>query len=242
MDKLVDDNFDFAAWAKRMEAKHGTFEKKPVREISNQEKVAKETDLFERVKRQRFDNYIIGSGDLKGAVALCKKFARDCDSKGLMLLGSTGAGKTHLATAVCGEMMKKGLIVREVKYLKMVSEIRGLTMDYEDRIREMSKYKNPRVLYIDDLFKGGVTPMEVKILFEIIDHRYSNGRITIVTSEKTLEELDKIGDGEVEAVKSRLLEMTEGYFYEFKNTKNYRDLTAFNKQKKILEGLNIEGI
>ncbi|MCH1960051.1 hypothetical protein [Romboutsia hominis] len=71
----------------------------------------------------------------------------------------------------------------------------------------MNRYKNARVLLIDDLFKGRISDSDVNIIFEIVNHRYFNNLPIIVSSEKSVDELIGID----EAIGSRLIEMSKNY-------------------------------
>ena len=231
---------EYEEWAKKMEERFGTYEKpEPIDERKvNQEKMLKETDLFERIKKQTFENFQIHEAETEEALLICKEFVKNKNRKALLLCGKTSTGKTHLATAVCRELINKRIMVREVKYLKMVNDLKALTLDFEDRNHELKKYRTPQVLYIDDLFKGNVTTAELKIVFEVIDYRYCNNKVTIITTEKNLDELNAIANGEAESIKSRLLEMTNGFFCEFKNAPNFRDTVSYSKKQDILKRIH----
>ena len=83
----------------------------------------------------------------------------------------------------------------------------------------MSRYKNCKVLLVDDLFKGSITGSDLNMIFEIINHRYFNNLPMIISSEKGRDELLKID----EAIGSRILEMCGEYNIELKgNRLNYR--------------------
>ena len=47
----------------------------------------------------------------------------------------------------------------------------------------MNRYKNARVLFIDDLFKGKITDSDINIMFELINFRYFNNLPVIVSCE-----------------------------------------------------------
>ena len=79
-------------------------------------------------------------------------------------------------------------------------------------------------MYIDDLFKtkqgASVTAADINIAFEILNYRYINDMLTIISSEKTLREILDID----EAVGSRIYEMAQGYILNISAdpAKNYR--------------------
>ena len=86
---------------------------------------------------------------------------------------------------------------------------------------EYSKYKNIEILLIDDLFKGGITEADIRIAFEIINHRYINKLPMMVSSELTIKEILS----KDEAVGSRIYEMAKGFICEVKGNgteNNYR--------------------
>ncbi|MBQ3423200.1 MAG: DNA replication protein, partial [Romboutsia sp.] len=79
--------------------------------------------------------------------------------------------------------------------------------------------KNARVLLIDDLFKGSVTPSDINIMFEIINYRYLNKKPMIISTEKYLDDLLSID----EALGSRIIEMCGTHNLELRGRHlNYR--------------------
>ena len=83
----------------------------------------------------------------------------------------------------------------------------------------LNRYKNARVLLIDDLFKGNITPSDINIIFEIINYRYFNNKPIIVSTEKYKSDLLKID----EAIGSRILEMCDKFNIEVRGKGlNYR--------------------
>ena len=83
----------------------------------------------------------------------------------------------------------------------------------------MNRYKNARVLFIDDLFKSKITDSDINIMFELINHRYFNNLPIIISSECGVSGLLDID----EALGSRLIEMTKGRVVELRGKGlNYR--------------------
>ena len=74
-------------------------------------------------------------------------------------------------------------------YRDVITRIKQNIMDEAYYNRVMNRYKNARVLLVDDLFKGSITGSDVNIMFEIVNHRYFNNLPVIVSSEKSVEEL-----------------------------------------------------
>ena len=85
--------------------------------------------------------------------------------------------------------------------------------------REMSKYKNPRVLFLDDFLKGKPTDADLKYIFEIVNERYLKKKPFIISTEMSMKQIISWD----EAVGSRLVEMSQGNIIEFgSNVQNHR--------------------
>lgn len=101
-----------------------------------------------------------------------------------------GCGKTRLASSVANELKERGIRVKFESANKILSEIQRAWND--KNVSESSiieKYINPRVLIVDDFgARSGKDWMDEKFLM-IIDARYQDRKVTIFTSNYTLENL-----------------------------------------------------
>ena len=101
----------------------------------------------------------------------------------------------------------------------MIVNLKQSIMDEENHMREMEKYINPRVLFIDDFLKGKTTEADLNYIYRIINTRYLKQKPVIISSEKTLKEILDFD----EAVGSRIIEMAGDKVVVFgKNTYNHR--------------------
>ena len=152
----------------------------------------------------------------------------------LLFCGQSGSGKTHLCTAVCRHRLLAGDSVRYMSWRSAVAELKGLALDSDRRADLIEGYKTIQVLYVDDMFKSGraadgttnPTGADINLAFEILNHRYLNKLPTIISTEKTPQELVEID----EATGSRIIEMAgKNVFAIGRNQKrNYRlrDVTS----------------
>ena len=184
---------------------------------------AKKSGLGNVLTDCTFDKYVTNQSwqtEIKNkAVSFCENEA----AKWFFIGGQSGSGKSHLCTAICGYYIKSG---QDVKYMIWVEESKKLkaivnTEGYSERIQE---YKDVDVLYIDDFLKvqqnEAPTAGDIKLAFEIINHRIIADKITIISSEKTL---DEILDYD-EATMSRVYQKTGEYKINIRKDrdKNYR--------------------
>lgn len=146
----------------------------------------------------------------------------------LLFCGQPGSGKTHLCTAVCRHRLLAGDEVRYMPWRDKVAEIKGLSLDNERRTEILNGYKTAQILYIDDLFKTGraadgssnPTRADVELAFEIINYRDINHLSTIISTEKTAQELVEID----EATGSRIIKLSGDNVYSIgrDQKRNYR--------------------
>ena len=136
-----------------------------------------------------------------------------------MLTGQVGSGKTHLCLAIANELMYDGVSVIYMGYREVITRIKQNMMDEVYYNKVISRYKNCRVLMIDDLFKGSITSSDINIVFELLNFRYFNNLPVIVSSELCVSKLMELD----EAIGSRLIEMCRGNLVEIRGSKlNYR--------------------
>lgn len=144
---------------------------------------------------------------------------KDTRKNSIIFMGSVGGGKSHLSFAIANELMRNGVGVIYMGYRDSIMKIKQNVMNMEVYEKIMGRYKECKVLLVDDLFKGNVTPSDINIIFEIVNHRYFNNLPMIISTEKKYEELLQID----EAIGSRILEMSKNYTIELKGHKlNYR--------------------
>lgn len=146
----------------------------------------------------------------------------------LLFCGQSGSGKTHLCTAVCRKRLYAGDVVRYMAWRDKTSELKALALDNEHRAEILQGLKTVQLLYIDDLYKTGrasngscnPTSADIGLAFEIINYRCINRLVTIISTEKTVQELVEID----EATGSRIVEMAEGHIFSISRDvkRNYR--------------------
>ncbi len=146
--------------------------------------------------------------------------------------GQSGCGKTHLCTAICRELLLRGMETYYMKWREDIAKLKSLSLEAEERAAMISKYKNAKVLYIDDLFKTGRNPdgtdpkptaADINIAFEIINYRYCKpDLLTIISSELTVDELLDID----EATGGRICERSKVMNVSKNRSRNYRTRNA----------------
>lgn len=152
------------------------------------------------------------------------------EKKNILILGSPGLGKTHLATAIAYQACQKRISTLFVSAIDIVNNLYA-SMSDSTFSKKMASYLKPRVLIIDEL---GYLPLDKKgsdLLFQIIDKRYEKGSI-ILTSNLAFKDWGKIFGSNTTATAAidRLAHHCEilsiqGDSYRLRN-KNKKDLLA----------------
>ena len=121
--------------------------------------------------------------------------------------GQSGAGKTHLCTAICGSLIDGGKDLFYFKWREESPRLKALINDADRYEKEMKKLSDIPVLYIDDFLKGSVSDADINLAYALLNDRYNTGRRTIISSERSIEDIARID----EAIAGRIYERAKGY-------------------------------
>lgn len=183
------------------------------REVKRYRRILENSGISESFQKKTLNNFITKGRPqiVQQAKATVIEFLRDFENENsIALIGTVGCGKTHLGAAIANELMEKGIGVLYENYRDMINKLKQSVLDEENYNREMNKYKNATVLFIDDLFKE-ILNADIKYIYEVVNYRYFNGKRMIITSERKTMEWLRIDS----AVGSRLYEMCKGRIVEF---------------------------
>ncbi len=95
-------------------------------------------------------------------------------------MGSSGVGKTHLATSIGISAAKKRVSTYFIKCHNLIAQLKKANLEnrLEDRLRHFTKYK---LLIIDEIGYLPIDAEDSKLFFQLIDRRYEK-RSTIFTT------------------------------------------------------------
>lgn len=168
----------------------------------------KASGLESFLQEYRLDNFTTKNTWQKQIMAYAKEYLQQTPLQNwFAVLGQSGAGKTHICTAVCGELLQQG---KKVKYLRWAVELKRLKMlvpgsvDYD---YEIDRILAEDVIYIDDLFKRGkgFTPSnaDIQLVFELVDSAIALEKILILSGEDTLQSLVDIDEATAGRIKKQ---------------------------------------
>lgn len=124
-------------------------------------------------------------------------------------------GKTFLCISIINELLKQNKECYVVRWVEFVSQLNAY-VNTEQYFDLMDKVKNYEVLYIDDFLKPlssqNPTTADLKKAYEIIDYRLINNKQTIISSERSFDELISLD----EATAGRIYQMSQNYLINLK--------------------------
>jgi DNA replication protein DnaC len=159
--------------------------------ISNKESLSGKT--FANFLPEGASPYLDHRLGLSNAYKTCKAFAENPSGRWLLLSGSYGCGKTHLAAAIANEMISQK---KQVIFINVTDLLDHLRATFSPRSEEtytqrLEEIRNVPVLILDDLGTESPTAWAVEKLYQIINYRYNSKLPTVVTTNRNISRLDE---------------------------------------------------
>jgi DNA replication protein DnaC len=124
----------------------------------------------------------------------------------VILLGTVGLGKTHLATALGYAACQKGMSVLFANAIDVINTLHAAQTKGTLKA-ELRKYTSPALLILDEIGYLPIDQRGADLLFQVISARYERGSI-ILTTNKAFKQWPAIFNGDstiTSAVLDRLL-------------------------------------
>lgn len=173
----------------------------------------RQSGLENAIRECTFEKFTAAEEWQKRMLDAAKKYLAEGVHQGswFYIGGAVGCGKTHICTAIARGLLHQGRSVIYMTWPADSAKLKALITDEAEYSRETRKLKTVECLYLDDFLKpvNGGMPREadVRLAYEIINHRYNARLPTIVSAERFLSELMDID----EATASRIYERAKGY-------------------------------
>jgi len=127
---------------------------------------------------------------LREALLTSEEFAKTLNGW-LLLEGSYGCGKTHLAAAIANACVQRGVPTLFITVPDLLDSLRFAYNDPETTFEQrFEDIRNADLLVMDDFGTQNATPWAQEKLFQIINARYINKLPTVITTNLILDEIE----------------------------------------------------
>jgi DNA replication protein DnaC len=182
--------------------------------VERASRVESEAEIPPLYSRASFDNFLlprdnqIAYRELTEVYLAVRGYAREFPNTkrpGILLMGQSGTGKTHLAVAAFRALLAKGFEGLFFDYQNLLDRIRS-GYDKDSNLGDKEAYRtalDKDVLLLDDLGAHRVTDWVEDTVTSIITHRCNNGKPLIATTnlidaDAGFSTYDKAGTGLVD--------------------------------------------
>jgi len=146
---------------------------------------------FEKFDPKRADLEPEQRNNLGRVYKAAKDFADEPEGW-LVLQGTNGCGKTHLAAAIGNYQLKRGKPVMFIVVPDFLDHLRS-TYNTDGRLGPdelFDRVKNAALLILDDFGEQASTPWAQEKLYQLINYRYNDMLPTVITTCLSLEEIE----------------------------------------------------
>jgi DNA replication protein DnaC len=208
--RLIYDNYEMREQAEKIFEETGDVKKvddfcKSLFLKKRAEGLLKNSKIDKRFSLRTFDNFKCYDGITKTAKKKAQEYAeniKDYLDKGTNLIiegtDHVGTGKTHLACAIAQDVMQRGIPAKFINVISMIAEIKENF--------DIAKYTDIELLIIDDLGKEKGTDWVCETIYAIINKRYEQMKPTVITTEKSMQDMAKNYGDKGKAIISRISE------------------------------------
>ena len=159
--------------------------------------------------------------------------------RGLLFMGPAGVGKTHLAVAIIRGLIHKGFAGIFCEFGALLKEIQDSynPISKSSELKVLAPVYQTDVLVLDELGATVPTDWVRDTMYQIINKRYNDNKLTIFTTNYFDEPLPGRDKGALEEritprLRSRLYEMCTKVVIEGEDYRRHMGLRSFDVRRK----------
>lgn len=182
--------------------------KKAEAEMQRIQKLKKQSLMDAKFTGVSFDTLQLTQHNQKN-LKLCRSYAKRFDemlakSQGLLMWGNVGTGKSYAAAAIANFLLAQKVPVVMTSFVKIVEDIQLKKINESDFLDSLSYAK---LVIFDDLGAERGTDFAAEIVYNAIDDRYRKKLPMIITTNKTLPEMQEELNPKYSRIYDRIFEV-----------------------------------
>jgi DNA replication protein DnaC len=159
----------------------------PCQKVNRKEKLRANARIPPRYSRCSFETFKTEPGTLQdNALEFARTLARDYPAvdRGLLFIGPAGVGKTHLAVSIILELIEKGFGCVFTEFGSLLKEIQDSynPISKTSELKVLAPIYQADVLVLDELGATVPTDWVRDTMYQIINKRYNDNKLTIFTT------------------------------------------------------------
>ncbi|MCO6511738.1 MAG: ATP-binding protein [Aridibacter famidurans] len=157
-----------------------------------------------RYENCHFNTYRPGNPSQEKAFKFASRLAMDYPAvdRGLLLMGTVGVGKTHLAVSILKGLTERGFTCLFYEFGTLLKEIQNSynPVSKTSELTVLAPVFNAQVLVLDELGASKPTDWVRDTMAHVINTRYNDRKLTVFTTNY----LDRTGDSRDETLQDRI--------------------------------------
>lgn len=221
-------------WKEKDKQDYEIAKRKHFKEVIN--KIYKQNYIGRKFQNLNFENFNRNSEN-ELAIEIAKDYVNknitSAKNNGLIIMGESGVGKTHLAASIANKLIENDKIVLMGRLTTLLDMIKGTFKDNTKSENELIElYSNVDMIIIDDLGTEKISNWALEKLYTIIENRNENRLPIIITTrfnkQGLIERFSQCLDEQlVDAIISKLYQMCYGV-----TLKNIKEKASTSDQTK----------
>lgn len=192
--------------------------------------------IDDKLRDASFDTCLVVK-DNERQIRLCRRYVEKFDelfkkNQGLLLYGNVGTGKSHIAACICNSLMDNLIPVYTTSFAKLLEE----NQKSVDTPAIISNMKKARMVLFDDLGAERNTTYALEVVYNLIDSRYRQRMPMIVTTNRTIAEMQSETDIRYKRIYDRVLEYCYPVLFDGQSFRMKEAAKRFDEMDKLLGG------
>lgn len=123
---------------------------------------------------------------------------------GILFYGSVGTGKTFMACSIANALLEKTIPASVTNFPRILNRLQGFGEERQAFIDRLQRYD---LLVIDDLGVERNTQYAAEQVYNVIDSRSRSGKPLIITTNLSIDEMERVDDLQYKRIYDRIMEM-----------------------------------